>query len=115
MKDVRNIMGGEHFRRMGITEMLPCQHVNSEKDILSSSMDLAETIYHPTSTCRMGHIVNEDLKIYGLENVRICDASIMPTIVSANTNATCLMIAENLSKIIEGDESWSQLLTSKGC
>jgi choline dehydrogenase len=65
---------------------------------------IASTIWHPTSTCRMGvderAVVGADLRVFGIEAVRICDASVMPTMISANTNATAVMIGEKASDLI---------------
>ena len=64
----------------------------------------AETAYHPCGTLKMGidrmAVVDENLKIYGLKNIRVVDASVMPEIPSANLNAPTLMIAEKASDII---------------
>ena len=64
----------------------------------------AETAYHPCGTLKMGvdkmAVVDENLKIYGLQNIRVIDASVMPEIPSANLNAPTLMIAEKASDII---------------
>ena len=64
----------------------------------------AETAYHPCGTCKMGieemAVVDENLKVKGIENLRIVDASVMPEIPSANLNAPTLMIAEKASDLI---------------
>jgi choline dehydrogenase len=64
----------------------------------------ASTIWHPTSTCRMGTderaVVGPDLRVHGIEGLRVCDASVMPCMVSANTNATAVMIGEKGSGLI---------------
>jgi len=81
----------------------PLQH-NSEAGIIDHIEKSVETVYHPVGTCKMGHdelsVVDHELKVYGIGKLRVVDASIMPTIVSGNTNAACVMIAENAARII---------------
>lgn len=60
----------------------------------------ANTLYHPTSTLKIGKVVNENLQVYGLPNLRIVDASIMPHVTSGNTNAPSIMIGEKGADII---------------
>ena len=64
----------------------------------------ASTIWHPTSTCRMGAderaVVGPDLRVHGIKNLRVCDASVMPSVVSANINATVVMIGEKASDLV---------------
>jgi choline dehydrogenase-like flavoprotein len=61
------------------------------------------TIYHPTSTCRIGSVVDERLRVLGVDRLRIADASVMPDIVSGNTNAACIMIGEKAAEMIAVD------------
>ena len=76
--------------------------------LLDAARDLVQSNWHPKSTCRMGtdklSVVDERLKIHGLTNIRIVDASIMPTAVSGNTNAACIMIGEKVSDMILEDQ-----------
>lgn len=76
----------------------------SDEGIISHIKKSVETIYHPVGTCKMGNdeasVVNAQLQIHGIEGLRVADASIMPTIVSGNTNAACIMIGEKASSMI---------------
>jgi choline dehydrogenase len=62
------------------------------------------TVYHPTSTCKMGvdamAVVDPELRVHGLDGLRVADASIMPTVVSGNTNAATIMIVEKVSDMV---------------
>jgi choline dehydrogenase len=63
----------------------------------------ALTVYHETSTCRIGSVVNADLRVRGVANLRVADASVMPSVVSGNTNAACIMIGEKAAELIAAD------------
>jgi choline dehydrogenase-like flavoprotein len=75
---------------------------DSEKDIFDWVERASQTVYHPTSTCPMGAVVDPELRVYGVEGLRVVDASVMPTITRANTNAATIMIAEKAADMILG-------------
>jgi choline dehydrogenase-like flavoprotein len=74
----------------------------SEQDIWDWVHRASQTVYHPTSTCAMGTVVDSELRVYGVEGLRVVDASVMPTITRANTNAATIMIAEKAADLILG-------------
>ena len=90
-------------------EFSPGVDVETDDEILNFVRNTAETAYHPIGTCRMGQgpecVVDEHLKVHGLDGLRIADGSIMPTMVSGNTNAACIMIGEKASEMIKQDNS----------
>jgi choline dehydrogenase-like flavoprotein len=75
---------------------------DSDKDIWDFVQHNTFTIYHPTSTCAMGSVVDHELRVYGLEGLRVVDASVMPSVTRGNTNAPTIMIAERIADIIRG-------------
>ena len=75
---------------------------DSEKDIFDWVERASQTVYHPTSTCAMGAVVDPELRVHGVEGLRVVDASVMPTITRANTNAATIMIAEKAADLILG-------------
>ena len=85
-------------------EFLPGPATETDEEWLEHIKATAGTTYHPTSTCMMGptdrSVVDEELRVYGIEGLRVVDASVMPTVVSGNTNATVIMIAEKAADMI---------------
>jgi choline dehydrogenase len=73
---------------------------DSDEDIMDFVQRRAHTLYHPVGTCAMGAVVDDELRVLGLEGLRVVDASVMPTIPRGNTNAPTIMVAEKASDII---------------
>lgn len=94
----------DHFRG---EEILPGAALASDEEILSYVRAQAESVYHPVGTCKMGTddmaVVDERLRVRGLRGLRIADASVMPNIVSGNTNAPTIMIAEKCADMLLQD------------
>ena len=101
VKQARRIMTARALERYRPEEILPGPQVESEADLIESIGNIATTIFHPVGTCRMGTddgaVVGPDLRVKGLDGLRVIDASIMPTIVSGNTASPVVMIAEKIA------------------
>ncbi|MGI9333240.1 MAG: GMC family oxidoreductase, partial [Gammaproteobacteria bacterium] len=89
------------------SELLPGAAASSDEALLDAARDIAQTIYHPVGTCKMGSdpeaVVDERLRVRGVGRLRVADASIMPTITSGNTNAPAIMIGEKAADMIAED------------
>jgi choline dehydrogenase len=75
---------------------------DSEADIMDYVQRRADTVYHPVGTCAMGSVVDVELRVLGLDGLRVVDASVMPTIARGNTNAPTIMIGEKGAEVIRG-------------
>ena len=97
----REILAQEAFRPYAGTEVFPGAARQSDDEVMDFVRDKGESIYHPIGTCRTGTdemaVVDPSLKVRGLEDLYVVDASIMPTLVSGNTNAPTIMIAEKFA------------------
>jgi choline dehydrogenase len=107
MKAMRRIMNEPAMRRYIAEERAPGAQCVADADLLAFARDTGTTVYHPTSTCRMGGdplaVVDERLRVRGFERLRVIDASIMPTVVSGNTNAAAVMIGEKGADMVLQD------------
>ncbi|MGB0797930.1 MAG: GMC oxidoreductase, partial [Planktomarina sp.] len=86
-------------------EMLPGGDVTTDDDIKAYIREKSGTVYHPVSTCRMGvnsdvDVVDPQLRVYGVSGLRVVDASVFPTMISGNTNAPTMMVAEKAADMI---------------
>lgn len=79
----------------------------SDELIQDIAVHYSWSVYHPTSTCRMGSVVDSRLRVVGVDDLRVADASVMPDIVSGNTNAACIMIGEKAAEMIARDHGLS--------
>ena len=88
-------------------EISPGSELNTDEELLDWVRNNAETTYHPVGTCKMGNdpmaVVDNELKVHGIKQLRIADASIMPTLTSGNTNAPCIMIGEKCASMVLKD------------
>ena len=101
----QEIMAQKALKPFIKSEHLPGPGLKTDEELFNYACASAKTDHHPAGTCKMGHdtmsVVTPDLKMRGLEGLRICDASIMPTVVTGNTNAAAIMIAEKAADMIK--------------
>ena len=90
--------------RMHITGSYRGPKSDSEADIWEHVQRYTQTTYHPTSTCAIGPVVDNELRVHGFEGLQVGDASVMPSIVRGNTNAPTIMIAERAADLIRERE-----------
>lgn len=109
IKILRDIYRQPAFADLWADEMVPGAAVRSDAEILACAREMGGTVFHCVGTCRMGRdadaVVTPDLRVQGIEGLRVVDASVMPEVTSANTNAPTLMIAEKAAEMILKDRS----------
>ncbi|HEU5272325.1 MAG TPA: choline dehydrogenase [Xanthobacteraceae bacterium] len=107
MRLLQRIMRQPAMRRYVAEERVPPPSASRDEDLMAFARKTATTVFHPTSTCRMGSdraaVVDERLRVRRMERLRVVDASIMPALVSGNTNAATVMIAEKGADMILQD------------
>ncbi len=101
---MREIMQQRAFKSVGGAEHFPGKQVNSDKECQNYVRNYGRTAYHPVGTCRMGiddySVVDPQLRVQGVDGLRVCDSSVMPSLISSNTNAASIMIGEKASDMI---------------
>jgi len=103
----RDILSQDALKPLDGGEISPGPHVQRDSDIEDWIRQDATTEFHPTSTCTMGHgpnaVVDDELRVFGVEGLRVADASIMPVITGGNTNAPTMMIGEKAADLVLGN------------
>jgi len=104
IRHARRLMATDTMAKFNPNEIKPGLAYESDAEVLEAAGDVATTIFHPIGTAKMGDdalaVVSDTLEVHGLEGLRVVDASIMPTIVSGNTHAPVVMIAEKAADMI---------------
>lgn len=110
MKLARNLLKSAPLSPYYAYEDFPGPNVNTDDEFLHAATERGTTTFHPGCTCRMGPadstwaVVDDHLRVHGLEGLRVIDASIMPRMISANLNASTMMIADRASDLIRGKQ-----------
>ena len=109
VKKQREIYAAAPFREIAGRELLPGEHVKTDEDILDYCRNKGGSVYHPVGTCKMGAaddpmaVVDNELRVHGLHALRVVDASIFPNLISGNTHAPTVAVAERAADMILAD------------
>jgi choline dehydrogenase len=107
LKIARRIAAAAPLSGYIVQEEFPGPAVKSDEDLLEVLRASGESVFHPTSTCRMGtderSVVDSQLRVRGVQGLRVVDASVMPAVVSGNTNASVIAVAEKAADLIHSD------------
>jgi choline dehydrogenase-like flavoprotein len=109
IRTARKILASQGFEEYQGTEQSPGSEMQTDEQLLEFIREKSETIYHPIGTCKMGRkddvmaVVDHQLKVFGVDKLRVVDASVMPSLVGGNTNAPTVMIAERAAEFIQQD------------
>jgi choline dehydrogenase len=113
VKKARELFSQPVFDEFRGNETTPGSHIQTDEELVKSIRQITETDYHPCGTCRMGYdrmaVVDSELRVHGVEGLRVVDASVMPKVTSANLNAPTQMIAARAADYILGKQQMSPL------
>ncbi|MBD1899458.1 GMC family oxidoreductase N-terminal domain-containing protein [Trichocoleus sp. DQ-A3] len=116
IKRLRQIFTANAFDEFRREELAPGIDVTSDKALAAYVREACDSMYHPVGTCKMGTdpmaVVDPELRVHGIEGLRVIDASIMPTLTTGNTNAPTLMIGEKAADLIKASRTRQTLITS---
>ncbi|MEZ9648617.1 MULTISPECIES: GMC family oxidoreductase [unclassified Vibrio] len=119
IKVAREITDASPLSSVISEEFVPGSKYQTDEQLLEAATKYSQSIYHPVGTCKMGNdamaVVDNELKVHGLKSLRVADASIMPIIVSGNTNAPSIMIGEKCAAMIKKETSLSKSKSAKLC
>ena len=104
LKIGRRILATPPMQRFVADEYQPGASVQTDEQLLQHAKNTGGTVFHPTSTCKMGAdpmaVLDAELRVHGIAGLRVVDASIMPTVISGNTNAATIMIGEKAADLV---------------
>ena len=106
LKLARQLLADSAFASCRAIEVAPGPQVQGDAALTAYIRASASTVHHPTSTCRMGpgedSVVDAQLRVHGIEGLRVVDASVFPSIIGGNTNAPVVMVAEKAADLLRG-------------
>ena len=106
LKFARTVINAKPLRDIIISEVLPGINIKNDKDLRNYCKRTVKTNWHPVGTCKMGTdkdsqaVLNEKLQVKGIDNLRVFDVSMMPNLVSGNTNAPAMAIADRATDMM---------------
>jgi len=107
LRMVRDWFNAPALKRYLVAETVPGPDVQTDDEFLAYARETGNTVYHATCSCRMGDdpmaVVDDRLRVHGMEGLRVIDASVMPAVTSTNTNAPTIMIAEKGADMVKED------------
>jgi len=107
LKLLRELANKPDLRKLIVREVRPGPETIIDEDLLEYAKECGQTCWHSVSSCKMGTdelaVVDAKLKVHGIRGIRVADASVMPLLVSSNTNAPAIMIGERCAEFLKND------------